>query len=33
MARNLEAELRDRPLEAFTFHDKGLSGTSVARTH
>jgi NADH:ubiquinone reductase (H+-translocating) len=24
VARNLEAELRDRPLEAFTFHDKGF---------
>ena len=24
VARNLEAELRDRPLEPFTFHDKGL---------
>ena len=24
VARNLEAELRDKPLEAFTFHDKGF---------
>jgi NADH:quinone reductase (non-electrogenic) len=24
VARNLEAELKDRPLEAFTFHDKGF---------
>jgi NADH dehydrogenase len=24
VARNLDAELRDRPLEAFTFHDKGF---------
>jgi NADH:ubiquinone reductase (H+-translocating) len=24
VARNLEAELNDRPLEAFTFHDKGF---------
>ena len=24
VARNLEAELADRPLEAFTFHDKGF---------
>jgi NADH:ubiquinone reductase (H+-translocating) len=24
VARNLEAELRDRPLEVFTFHDKGF---------
>ena len=24
VARNLDAELRGRPLEAFTFHDKGF---------
>ena len=31
MARNLEAELRDRPLEPFTFHDKGLVASVGAR--
>jgi len=24
VARNLDAELKGRPLEAFTFHDKGF---------
>ena len=34
MARNMDAELKGRPLEAFTFHDKGFvvsSGTAVTR--
>jgi NADH:ubiquinone reductase (H+-translocating) len=31
VARNLEAELRDRPLEPFTFHDKGFVASVGAR--
>jgi NADH dehydrogenase FAD-containing subunit len=36
VARNLDAELKGRPLEAFTFHDKGfvvLSNPPRGRRH